>query len=98
MKLKYGFLFFILFVLLVNRLNGQDIETVVQAGHYGAVTAVLDKHYSDMDQFLYAPDDLFVNGYLTTNNTKNGMLDFDFEHKVELKVKDLIRTYVTVSE
>lgn len=52
----------------------------------------LDKHYSDWDEFLYAPDDLFVKGYLVSYNQKNGMLDFDFENKTKLKVKNLIRT------
>jgi hypothetical protein len=56
----------------------------------------LDKHYSDMDKFHYAPDDLFVDGYLVTRNYKSGMFEYDFEYKTKLKIKTLIPTWSTV--
>jgi hypothetical protein len=57
----------------------------------------MEKHYSDMDKFLYAPDDLFVEGYPVTWEGKNGMLNFDYERKTLLKVKTLVPSWVTIS-
>ncbi|MCX6255758.1 MAG: caspase family protein [Bacteroidia bacterium] len=40
MKLKSWFIIYLLLVLPIIRLGGQNIQTVVQTGHYAAVTAV----------------------------------------------------------
>ena len=58
----------------------------------------IEKHYSDMDKFLYAPDDLMVVGYPVSIERRNGMMNFDVEHKEMLVVKTLVPTYVTVSD
>jgi hypothetical protein len=58
----------------------------------------LDKHFSDMDEFLYAPDDLYVDGILTTYNPKNGIIDYDPEHMVKIKVKNLKSTWTIISD
>jgi hypothetical protein len=51
-----------------------------------------------MDKFLYAPDNLIVEGNLITYNSKNGIIEFDFEHKIKLEVKNLVLTWTTVSD
>jgi hypothetical protein len=52
----------------------------------------LDKYYSEMDKFLYAPDDLFVDCYPISSNPKNGLINFDYEHKMKINVKVLRKT------
>jgi hypothetical protein len=58
----------------------------------------INKFYSGMDKFLYAPDNLIVEGNLITYNSKNGIIEFDFEHKIKLEVKNLVLTWTTVSD
>jgi hypothetical protein len=58
----------------------------------------IEKHYSDMDHFLYAPNDLFVDGIPVSTERRNGIMNFDFEHKTKLKVKTLVPAWVTVSD
>jgi hypothetical protein len=58
---------------------------------------IMEEYYSDMDKFLYAPDNLFVEGYPVTWERKNGMLIFDYEHRTLLKVKTLVPSWVTIS-
>lgn len=56
------------------------------------------KYYSYWDHFIYAPEDLFVEGYPVSWNKKNGMLNIDYNKKSSLKVKELLPAWVTVSE
>jgi hypothetical protein len=56
----------------------------------------MEKHYSDMDHFLYAPDDMFVEGIPVSSNRKNGSLIFDYEHKTKLKVKGLVPAWTVI--
>ena len=58
----------------------------------------IEKHYSDMDHFLYAPDDLFVEGIPVSYERKNGIMNLDYEHKIKLKVKILVNAWVTISD
>lgn len=81
----------VLFVIYKNHLTG----------HYYAIgisdSIELEKQYSDMDHFLYAPDDLFVDGIPIRIERKNGMMNFDLENKTILKVKTLVPAWITVS-
>lgn len=58
----------------------------------------INKHYSDRDHFLYAPDGLFVDGLPCSWDRSSGMLYIEYENKVSLNVKDLVPAWVTVSE
>lgn len=58
---------------------------------------MLNKHYSDMDHFLYAPDDLLVEGIPITFNTR-GLILFDFDNKTKILVKKLKPTWIYISK
>jgi hypothetical protein len=80
------------FVIYKNPLSGQCYAVNISD------EIEMDKHYSDMDHFLYAPDDLFVEGIPCSTERRNGMMNFDFEHKIKLKVKTLVPAWITVSD
>ena len=59
---------------------------------------IIEEYFSDMDNFLYAPDDLFVDGIPISIERKNGMMNFDFKNIIKLKVKSLVPAWMTVSD
>ena len=75
----------------------KDPETDIQYAVSISDVLIMDKYYSDMDKFLFAPDDLFVDGIPISIERKNGMMNFDFENKIKLKVKTLVPTSMRVS-
>jgi len=73
-------------------------ETDIQYAVSISDVLFIEKHYSDIDKFLYAPDDLFVDGIPISIERKNGMMNFDFENKIKLHVKTLVPAWNTVSD
>jgi hypothetical protein len=58
---------------------------------------ILDTYHSDMDDFLYAPDDLLVECIPVTFNRNSGMIDFNYENKIQVKVMSLKKRAIAVS-
>jgi len=73
----------------------------IHTEHYYAVAIAevikLDIHHSDMDNFLYAPEDLSVDCIPVSFNRNNGMIDFE-NNKIRINVHNLKKQSITISD
>jgi hypothetical protein len=58
---------------------------------------VIDMHYNDWNHFLYAPEDLSAEGYQVSHD-RRGIMNLAYDNKISLKVRDLVPTWVYISE
>jgi hypothetical protein len=70
----------------IQRVVYMNPETGIKYAIDISEVLIMQKHYRDMDHFLYAPDNLFVDGCLFSSNRKNWMLILDYEHKAKRKI------------